>query len=30
MCKMVQMECQLVNLTGMIERLTRGETKWKN
>lgn len=27
MCKMVQMECQLMNLTGMIERITRGETK---
>lgn len=27
MCKMVQMEYQLISLTGMIERLTKGETK---
>lgn len=27
MCKMVQMEYQLINLTGMIETLTKGETK---
>ena len=26
MCKMVQMEYQLISLTGMIERLTKGET----
>ena len=27
MCKMVQMECELIRLTGMVEALTRGETK---
>ena len=27
MCKMVNIEYQLINLTGMIERLTKGEKK---
>ena len=25
MCKIVQMECELIRLSGMIETLTRGE-----